>query len=318
MATVSVYDLENYPDNSKTITVLLKSIVPIGAEGDEKWVVSFDTTAYSNNTNRTAIQDMYVRDIKAGWLNSSGLVGTSGKFTINETSKTLGIKIDNSANTYYIELDEGTNITGDALAADMETKIRAIPASGQWNSVDDGFKLAYKNASVEFEHNKFKIIAGSMSKYYNGSSRTSVAVTASGSDTAYVKLGFDLAMSSEIMAGVTLKEALVTSSYTADTTPLSVGAGTGIAAGSAVYITDGSNYDYFTALSGTTDTSIVVPTSVNNNYVGIANSYTASVSKIQVLSFGDPESGPAPAYEDVDDVIRFGIKSMCNQIDFSS
>lgn len=317
MATVTVYDLDNYPDNSKTITVLLTSVVPIGSEGDEKWVISATTTAYSDNTSRTSIQDLYVRDIKAGWLHSSGLVGTSGKFTIGSSSKTLGIKMDNSANTYYIVLDEGTNIGGDALAADMETKIRAIPESVQWNTADNGHRLAYMNATVAFEDNKFKIVSGSMSQYYTGSNKTAVDVTISGADTAYANLGFNLSLSSEDMSATSIKETLVTTGYTTDTTPLIIGGGTGVVAGNALYITDGTNSDYFTALSGTTDTNIVVATTGNNSYVGISHSYLAATSKVQIMSFGDPDAGPAPAYTNVDEIVRFGIKSITNQIDFS-
>ncbi len=251
-------------------------------------------------------------------MNSSGLVGSGGKFTIGATSKSLGIKLDNSSNTYYITLDEGTNITGDALAEDMEAKIRAIPDSAQWQEADAGYQLAYMNATVKFEDNKFKIVSGSVSNYYSGSSKTSVNVTASGSDTAYANLGFNLSLSSEAMSSISIKEVLVSSDYTTDTTPLVVGAGTGVAAGDALYITDGTNYDYFTALSGTTDTNIVVATNSVNNFTGITNSYTANESKIQILSFGDPDGVPTPAYSNVDEIVRFGIKSITNQIDFSS
>ena len=62
MATsVTVYDLENYPDNSKSMTLDHKAVVPVGEEGDEKWVLSFTTTAYSDNDDRTAISDLYIQ-----------------------------------------------------------------------------------------------------------------------------------------------------------------------------------------------------------------------------------------------------------------
>ena len=35
MPNVTVYDLENYPDNGKTVSVVLASLVPVGAEGDD-------------------------------------------------------------------------------------------------------------------------------------------------------------------------------------------------------------------------------------------------------------------------------------------
>ena len=83
---------------------------------------------------------------------------------------------------------------------------------------------------------------------------------------------------SQTVASTSIKEALVTSSYTNDTTPLVIGTGTGVAEGDCLSITDGTNTDYFTALSGTTDTSVVVATNANNNYIGITHDYTANES----------------------------------------
>ena len=159
MPNVTVYDLDNYPDNGKTVTVALASVVAVGAEGDEEWVISATTNGYSDIANRTSIQNLYIRDIRAGWAKSSGLRG--GVFTIDSGSKTLGIKMDAVSNIYYIELETGTNLPGDDIASDIETKIRAIPDSGAWSSSDDGYRLAYINASVEFVNNKFYIVAGS-------------------------------------------------------------------------------------------------------------------------------------------------------------
>jgi hypothetical protein len=84
-------------------------------------------------------------------------------------------------------------------------------------------------------------------------------------------------------------------------------------------ISDDTNADYFTALSGTTDTSIVVPTNANNSFVGVSNSYTtASGAKLQILREQDPEGMPTLFYTDVYAVVRWGIKTMVNQIDYSS
>jgi hypothetical protein len=316
MPNVTVYDLENYPSNGKTVSVNLVSVVPVGYEGDEKWVISASTTGYSNITSRTAIQTLYIRDIKAGWAKSSGLKG--GTFTIGAAGKTLGIRMDSISNTYYVVLEEGSNLSGDSVAADMETKIRAIPASPEWQSGDSGYELSYLNSSVEFENNRFKIVSGSMGSYYTGSDRTAVVVTASGADTAYEDLGFDLGITSQQIAGLVPKEVSLGSSYTTDTTPMTISAGTGVVAGDALCITDGSNYDYFTALSGTTDTSVVVATEGANGFIGVANNYTAGEAKVQVLKYGDPESVPVPFYTDVDSLVRFGIKTMANQLDYSA
>ena len=322
--SVTVYDLENYPDNPKTITLDEKSIVPAGQEGDEKWVLSFVTTAYSDNTDRTDIQDIYVQEIKGGWLKSSGFVGTGGKFTIGANSKQLKIKIDNSAGAsggggyYTIELTEGVNLTGNAIAEDIEDQIRSLPDDVSWITADDAYKLSYINASVEYKEGRFWIVSGSVSPYYTGASRSSVKVAKVVADTCYETLGFDLSVDSQTIASTSIKESLVTSDYTTDTTPLSIDSGTDVAAGDCLVITDGTNTDYFTALSGTTDTSVVVPTSGNNSYIGIANSYSQDVSKIQVLREQDPEQVPVAYYDIVDSVVRWGIKSITNQIDFSS
>lgn len=322
MATnVTVYDLESYPDNSKTVVVDQKTVVPVGYEGDEQWVLSFTTTAYSDNTSRTAIEDIYVREMKSGWIKSSGLVGNI--FTIGSSTKTLKVTMDKSTG-YYIQLTEGTNLKGDAIAIDMETKVRAIPDSGAWNSTaDSDYELSYRNASVEFEDGKFWIIAGSMERYYTGDdvARSSVEVTYSGADTCYQVLGFDIPILSKTLAGVGVKEVLVASTYTAGATPLSINAGSGVVVGDALMITDGANVDYFTALSGTTDTSIVIATTGVEGYNGIANSYTVSGTlhaKVQILKEQDPDKVPSQYYYTIDGVIRYGIKCISNQIDFSS
>ena len=290
MATnVTVFDLQNYPDNSKAITVDQSQVVPIGYEGDEQWVLTFVTTAYSDNTNTTAIQDIYVQEIRAGWAKSSGLVGTGGKFTLGSSSNVLGIKMDASGQ-YYVELEEGTNVTGDGIASDMEEKIRAVPDSYLWDSGDDS--LAFKNASVEYEGGKFKIISGSVSPYYTGVNRSSVTVTVSGGDTCYEVLGFNLGIDSETVAGISAAEVSLGASYSADNTPMTIGAGTSVAVGDCLMITDGTNTDYFTALSGTTDTSVVISTTVGNNFAGVMNSYTAGDTKIQLLREQDPDQMP--------------------------
>jgi len=317
MATnVTVYDLENYPDNSKTISIDLKTVIPVGEEGDEKWVLQFYTTAYSDNVARTAIPDIYVRDIRAGWAKSSGLVGIGGKFTLDADSNTLGVKIDSSGSVYYIELATGNNMTSAAIAADMEEKIRAIPDQVDFDDAE--YTSAYTNSSVELKNGKFYIISGSMSPYYTGSTKSSVDVTASGVDTCVDVLGFNLMTSSEAIAGTAIKEALLSSNYTAGTSSMVINTGTAVTAGRALHITDGTNEDYFTALSGTTDSSIVVAISGTNGFDGVSNSYSASEAKVQLLLPSDPDNEPLPYYTDIDGVVRWGIKCMANAIDFSS
>ena len=321
---IDTQDLTNYPGTVKRVTIDTSSIVPQGYEGDEKIVMTAATTAYSDNDNNTAIQDIYITDFKAGWCKSSGFAGSGGKFNLDSTHYSLMVKMDNTtsgtdgAGYYQIDLDynmDSTPITGEAIAADMETKIRAL----SMETADTGYSLAYKNCSVEFTNSKFYIISGTISKYFTGATRSSVRVKAASSNDCTAELGFDMQMNSESMDAIAVKEAALGSDYTADSSPMTIGAGTGVVAGDALMITDGTNTDYFTALAGTTDTSVVVPVSGTNGFAGVANSYaTADGTKIQVLREQDPNGGPTMYYQDMDAIGRWAIKTLVNQIDYSS
>ena len=321
---VTTQDLENYPGTTKTVTLDQAAIIPVGEEGDEKYVLKFSTAAYSDNDNRTAIQTLYITDFKTGWCKSSGFAGSAGKFDLDATHNKLKIKIDatvsgsDQSGYYTITLDynqDSTPISGESVAADMEEKIRALTME----TADAGYALSYLNASVWFQDNKFYITSGSVGSYYTGSTRTSVRVAPAATNDCSAELGFNLSMDSETMASVAVKEAILGANYTTDTSPLTIGAGTGATAGDCFVITDGTNTDYFPVLSGTTDTSLVVPTSATNGFTGIAHSYTtASGAVLQKLRRQDPDADPTAWYTNVDDITRFGIKTMVNQIDYSS
>ena len=164
---IDTQDLQNYPGNTKRVTVDMASLVPTGYEGDEQIVMNVSTAAYSDNDNRTAIQDLYITHVKSGWVKSSGLKTNS--FTVSSSQNTMRIALDatisgaNGSGWYTIELSDASNASGEVLAADMETQIRAIPDSVDWNDGDAGFILAYRNCSVEFGNNKFKIISNKSS-----------------------------------------------------------------------------------------------------------------------------------------------------------
>ena len=306
---ITVYDLENYPDNSKTLTVDQQSIVPTGYAGDEQWVLSFTTNAYSDNTLNTAIQDIYVQEMKDGWYKSSGLVTIGSTVVVSSGSKTLGLNIDNGSKWYYVELTEET-YGPDALADHIEDQIRAIPTTSGWSSVDDS--LSYKNAQVEYHDGKFKIISGTVCAYYTGITRTSVDVTYSGADTLYYDIGFDLGVGSYDIATTAVVESLVTSSCGAASTAIVINAMTGLVAGDPIAITDNTNTDYVIAQGGTTTTNIVIISG------SLTNSYTANRAKVQKLKIQDPDQVPAMYHSEADSIMRWGIMSIVNQIDFSS
>lgn len=321
--TVYTQDLDNYPGIAKRVNIDVASVIPVNEEGDEKIIISVTTTGYSNNVSRTAISDYYMTGFTSGWCKSSGLTGTANKYALSASSCNLKIKIDatvsgtDGSGYYSISLYyEDTPLSGETIAVDMENKIRAL--STDLVTADSGFRLAYKTASVEYRDGKFWIISGSLSTDYSGAYRSSVRVLPGETYDASVVLGFDLPIYSEELAGVSVKEASVYSQYVAGTTPLSVSAGLGAASGKCFMITDGVNTDYFTALSGTTDTSIVVATSGVNGFNGIINTYETSGSKVQLLTAQDPDVKPSSYYNSIDDVVRQGIKRIIAQLDYSS
>lgn len=310
MATnITVRDLDNYPDISKTVTVDQKTLVPTGAQGDEKWVLSFVTTAYSDNTNRTAIQGIYVQEFSTGWFKSSGLVSLGSSITISGGAA-FEVKIDGS--DWYDVTLTGDTYGPDSLADHIQDVIRAIPTTSGigWNSSND--QLSFKNAMVEYVNQKFYIISGTVSEFYTGTNKSSVDVQANGVDPLYKTLGFDLGVSSEGIATREIKESLVTTSCGPSSTAIVISTMSGLVAGDPMAIIDTSNTEYFIAASGTSTTNIVIASGT------LSNSYTGGEAKVQKLRIQDPDQKPVNYHSTADSVMRWGIMSVINQIDFSS
>lgn len=318
---VDTQDLVNYPGTNKRVSVDIDSLVPTGYEGDEQIVMVVSTTAYSDNVNRTAIQDLYITEAKSGWLKSSGFKGSV--FQLDDTHDRFKIALDTTISGYngsgwydvVLEEDDAANLPGTDVAEDMETKIRAIPDGVQWNTGDNGLIMAYKNCSVEFNSGKFKIISGSISDSYVGLDKSSVAVISGTTNNCLTMLGLDLTISSSDLAAVQVREAELIQNYPngGDYVNLYTSGGTGAAAGDAMAITDGSNTDYF--IIATKEVATGHYTVVSGS---ITNSYSANSAKVQLLRMNDPEFEPTSAYGTVDAIGRYGIKNMVNQIDYSS
>ena len=311
-------DLVNYPGITKRVTIDITSLVPIGYEGDEQIVMVVSTTAYSDNTNRTAIQDLYIAEAKSGWIKSSGFKGSV--FQLDDTHKSFRINLDttvsgwNGSGWYDITLEEdnGSNLTGVDVAADMETKIRAIPTGAQWNAGDAGYMMAYKNCSVEFLNGKFKIISGSISSSYTGVDRSSVTLASGTANDCITMLGLDLTIDSYSLGQIQIKEAELTTNYTAGGSTLYTSGGTGAAVADAMAITDSTNTEYFIVDStGPATGQITISGTLNN-------SYTANATKVQLLKMNDPEFEPTSVYGAMDSIARYGVKNAINQIDYSS
>jgi hypothetical protein len=326
--SIDTQDLINYPGNVKRVTVDYAAIVPVGEEGDEKYVQNVSTTAYSNNTDRTAISDLYVTDFKIGWARSSGFTGAGGKFALSSAAYKLYIKIDDTVsgtNTvdgthgfYEIELthSSGTPISGESIADDIETKIRSIANS--LVTADAAYSKAYKNVSVEYKNSKFWIISGSVASVYSGENRTSVRIEKVPADTAYEVLGFNLALSSENMDSITVEESYLNGPCVSGTGSITLGSSIGISVGDSLMIRDNTNTDYFTAISGTTGVTVNVSTQATNGFDGIIHTYTSGAAKIQILKEQDPNGYPTGWFTDIDSIVRHGIKVFTHEIDYSS
>lgn len=324
---VDTQNLEEFPGTVKRVTLDQKNIVLTGNEGDEQFVLSFATSAYSNNIDRDSIPSLYVTTMKTGWCKSSGLVGVGGKFVLIESKCKLGIGIDWTTHSgtgigdgyYDIKLSynaDGTPLSGESIANDMKEKIRAL-ADGLVTT-DEGLKLSYLNASVEYTNGKFFITSGSVGNYFNGEDRTSVKIIEPGSGSSAVSaLGFDLGLTSMEVDSTPVREVLVTVTCASGTDEITITAGANVQVGDCMMITDGTYIDYFPALSVFADSAIGVPTSGTNGFDGIKHPYTALESKVQVLRMQDTEVVPNMYHSTVDSICRYGLKSIINQIDYS-
>ena len=315
---ISIYtqDLVNYPGTVKRVSIDQSALVTQGSEGDESFVGLFTTSAYSNNTSNTAIQDYYITDLKMGWCKSSGLVGTS--FALDTGSCNLAVKLDTtvsgtSGDGYYditLEHDDGAVILGETIANDMETKIRAL--ADNLNVADIGFKLAYMNASVKFTGGKFWVMSGSVNKYFTGTNKTAADVKAADPNDASVLLGFNLKQNSEDLKTQEIKEALVTTEVTiSGVDTMTINSNIGAVQYDCLVITDGTNSDYFQA---TDVTGFVITFDADL----LSNSYTANGAKVQLLRESDPDADPTILLNTIDSVCKHGIKTLVNQIDYSS
>lgn len=316
--TVDVQDLENFPGNIKRVTIDQASVVPQGYEGDEKYLLKFGTSAYSDAVAHTSIPDYYLTSLKAGWVKSSGFAGNSGQFGLTESVNKLMVKIDSTisgtSNGYYeITLEyntDGTPMSGEVIAEDLETKIRALGDS--LSEVDVGYKLSYKNASVEYKDSKFWIVSGSLSKFYTGNNRSYVDVISASNHNASAVLGFNLKTNSSTFDSMSVKEALVISDYTTGASGITIDRNIGASKNDCLLVTNGITTDYF-QLDGipTGGVELSFPSTV------ITNNYTSGGAKVQLLREQDSNSSPTPWFDNIDKIIRHGVKTMINSIDFS-
>ena len=298
--TETVRDIENYPSKSKTVTLDVLSIIPIDTQGDEKFVANASSTA--TKIGGGTIDPIFIREFKVGYAKSSGFV--LPPFDINSSNNKLSISIDGSS-AHEITLSSGTGLTGEDIASDLQTKLSSLAAV----SGAEDRNLAFLNCSVEFVNNKLIVLAGSVSNTYTGVGKSSVSVAGTVSGSADVTLGFDKPVSSEDLSSKLPHETILTSGYAISGVSLSVESISGLSAGMAFSIYDGTNREYFIA-SG-----------IGANSIGVQSTALTHVystgSIVQRIFERDPGAKLASPYEDIDSLYRFALRSIANQINFA-
>lgn len=298
---ISAYDLQNYPDNGKTITVDLKSVVPTGAQGDEEYVLSADTNVTASGS--ATIQETFISDAKIGWALSSNR--NTGSFVITESTKSLKVAIDEDISG-AVTIDITTSAssqTGDSIAADVESKLKATTVTG---GAKDG-NLAYLNARCYYVDGRFAIVSGSASSTLTGSTRSSVSVASADSNDASETLGFDTVVQSVDLAGYSVTETYVTSDVSSSTT-VPVASVVGFAVGDCVSLKTSDGTIYYRYLDNVSSPNLTVNAAVT----------VGENSMVQLLRMQDPRSRTASYYQDVDSIMRHAIEKIVRQIDFSS
>jgi len=310
---IVVFDSTHPEYDAKIVKVDIGTLIQAGHSGEEKWLLKFYTSEFSNVDLRTGIKSVYLNQLSSGWYKSSGLVDNSYTISINNDS--LNICLDNSSGTYKIVLDHGIELKGKVVANEIKRKINDIPNSIDWIDVGDSIKFCYTNCNVKYKDDKFYILSGSSGEY-SGVEVSSVRVSEVIGDSCYYTLGFHLGVSSEVLDDTIIKESLLLQNYITNTSNLMVDNTINPEDGDVFYITDDLNEDYFVCVSGSVVGNLKVQTSILNSYIGIKNNYLAGATKIQVLKKNDPDFIPTNYTTSIDDMIKWGINNIANKIDY--
>jgi hypothetical protein len=298
---VPVFDLVNFPGTQKTVSIDLTEVVPLGNSGEDVWVFTSTTTATASGG--ASIAKLYINDLKLGWAKSSGL--RAGPYDVTNTQRHLRVAIDEDiASAVQIALTvSALPLSGEDISRDIQTQLNAAGRTGGGKAGN----LAYLKAICTYTNNTFKIVSGTSSTSYTGADRSSVAVADGTTTTGLAAaLGFDIPTTSEVLASSPVKQTTLASNYSSGT-GLTVSTSGIIVTGDAIAITNGTTTEY-RGVQTAAGVSVVLAS-------GLANSYTSG-SKIQVLRMQDASSEPPPAYNKIDDYIKYGIAYIANQINF--
>jgi len=312
---VTVRDIVNFPGGTaKTVTVDITQVVPVAGdpEGDEIWVSSATTTATASGG--ASIQNMYKNEMKRGFIKSSGLAAS-----LLDIPSSYGLKVsidEDISSGITIELASGNNKLQADIAQDIEDKIKAQALIGQGGA--KAGNLSYLNVQVRVESGKYIIESGTLSDTYTGTGKSSVAVGAPDALTdARTLLGFDIPLSSETLASRQISETSLASSYSSGDI-LSVVSTAGFSSGDSLKVTDGTNSQVVmvsgAGVAGGLPASQIRFTTSSGVSTGLETSYSlgAMVRLMHEVDVSDPVSSTVT----IDQLYRFMIDSMVNQIHF--
>ena len=302
----TVRDIENYPSKSKTVTLDLQKVIPVDNDGDEIYILSSTPGSGVAKIGGGTFNPIFIREFKSGYCKSSSF--KNAPFTVVSGNANLRISIDGSQ-YHTVVLESGVGLSGEDIATDLQTKITALGGDGG----AEEFNVAFLNATVSFENNRFKILSGTVSNTFTGVGKSSVRVLPGLTNDATTLLGFDIPTISEDISAKIASEIVLTSGYTAFSgTTLSVTSTQDLSIGMAFTITDGTNREYFVA-SGIGANSIDFVCAVTS---GLNNSYAVG-SVVQKIFERDADADLAAPYNDIDAIARFMLRGIGNQIDFS-
>lgn len=162
MAITNTVYSEQYPNNTKTITVDMVNRIPLGTGGDEKFILYIYTSAYSDNTARTAIDPIYIYDIKRGWALGYPV---ASPISVNG-DLTLDVALDEAESGAVTLTVPSGNYSGQSLASYIQTELNAT-ASGSGVKASASNKLSYLNAEMEYADGSFLLKTGSIKSSYN-------------------------------------------------------------------------------------------------------------------------------------------------------
>jgi hypothetical protein len=299
--SISVIDSVNYPDNAKTVSVDIKSLVDAGSDGDELWFLVASTSARA--TGNTSIDDELASYMLNGYSKTSGL--TSPPYIVESGTNYLQVSIDGSV-VREITVDPGT-YSGDAFSDKLEETIRDLAGEG---GLEAG-NISFKNASVDYYNGRIRIKSGTTSNTFTAAGKSSVAVTDGNTAQGFAaQLGFDMPFESETLATqcASIYVTSVSSTSSSGGTTLNVNNGTNFSAGEALYVTDGTNSEYG-----------IVGTGGQNNLVmksNLLHTYAAG-ARVQRVVYTDPDSLPPSPLDTIDKVLTSKISSIVAQIDFA-